>query len=222
MKRISGVAILLFYMLCGVCAAPFEIDAGLAVHDSSLYSCKLEESLRISYDGFAMGANIGGREYINVAASYGCNPSSWCTLRADAHLSHTFDTGGFATLSGEAGLKLGSAPFFISCGLGIQAGLSYSLYANDYLPFSLSPYVVLRTGLEAEYFRIAVFTTGSTFFLKTFQAVPIAGVDIGIGISEGHWILLEAYVRLADYMDGPPLQITDIAARIGYSFRTDI
>lgn len=222
MKRISGVVLLLFYMLAGMTAAPFAIGAGLAVHDSSLYSCKPEESLGISYNGFAMGASLGGREYLNLAAAYQFDPSSWCTLRTDAHLSHTFDTGGFATLSGEADFKLGLDYFFLSCGLGIQAGLSYSLYASGFLPFSLSPYLMFATGIEAEFFKIALFATGSTFYEKTYQAIPIVGLDIEIGISGSHWIILEAYVKLADYMDGPPLQITDMAARIGYSFRTDI
>lgn len=80
--------------------------------------------------------------------------------------------------------------------------------------------MAIRAGARARYFLIEVYTSGSTFFEKTFQAVPMAGLDIAIGINDNNWIKMETYMKLADYMAGPPLQITDLAASVSYCYRT--
>lgn len=223
MKKILGIiSVLLSACMC-IFSSPISIEGGMALHDSSLYDMLAEGSLRVSYGEFEAGANIGSGKYMNIATRYTCGISDYFFMKTDMHWGHTFSVGGFLTLSEEADLKMRLwGPFYLICGLGIQAGTSYSLYAKDFHPFSLSPYVVIKAGARSRYFLIEAYTSGATFFEKTFQAVPMAGLDMAIGINDSNWIKIETYMKLADYMAGPPLQITDLAARVSYCYRTDI
>ena len=223
MKKILGAIFIFSFACMCIFSSPLSVEGGIALHDSSLFDMLAEGSVRLSYGDFEIGANTGSGKYMNIAARYTYNVSDYFFLKTDIHWAHTFSSGGFLTVSEEADLDMKLlGPFYLDFGLGIQAGTSYSLYANGFYPFSLSPYVVIRAGARSRYFSIEAYTSGSTFFEKTFQAVPIAGLDIAIGINSSNWIKIETFFKLADYMAGPPLQITDLAARISYCYRTDL
>lgn len=220
MKKFLGTIFIFSFACMCIFPSPVSVEGGIALHDSSLYDMLAEGSVKISYGSFEIGVNAGSGKYMNIAARYTCDISDYFLLKTDMHLSHTFSSGGFFTVSEEADLNMKLlGPFYLGFGFGIQAGTSYSLYANGFYPFSLSPYLVFKAGARSRYFLIEVYTSGTTFFEKTFQAVPIAGLDIAIGINDKNWIKMETFFKLADYMAGPPLQITDIAARISYCCR---
>lgn len=221
MKKFLGAIFIFSFACMCIFSSPISIEGGIALHDSSLYNMLVESSMKVSYGNLELGANTGSGKYLNTAARYTCHISDYFFLKTDIHWAHTFSSGGFFTLSEEADLDMKLlGPFYLGFGFGIQAGTSYSLYAKSFHPFSLSPYVAIRAGARARYFLIEVYTSGSTFFEKTFQAVPMAGLDIAIGINDNNWIKMETYMKLADYMAGPPLQITDLAARVSYCYRT--
>ena len=102
---------------------------------------------------------------------------------------------------------------------GVQFGLSWSGYAPLSVPISLSPYIYWAIGYDDDVCRVLLYGHSMRRNEHTFQAPPVLGVELGWNINERHAVGGDAFMKLADYMDGPDLMITDIVCRVFYTYR---
>ena len=136
---------------------------------------------------------------------------------------HSISTSGFLadtrsfpieSLSFNIGQDINLSGFAFNYRIGVIAGLNYSLYSDE-LHFSFSPNILLEIGYAIQDFSLLLYATGERFYETTFQSVPIIGLKTEIGFSDQR-ICLDCYVKLADYMEGPTILLSDIAMRVSY------
>lgn len=217
MKRILLLVILLFVSLSGFCV-DWNLSGGLFLHDSAVYGLKPEAAIVADIDDFSVGAMVS--DY-SGALDFSYDHSGENTFRCTAGTSINgyYNEGGLWTIYADFGQDL---RFWDRLSIkyrgGVQFGLSWSHYAPLSAPVSLSPYAYWAIGYDDDVCRAMVYGHSMRVFEHTFQAPPVLGIELGWNIDGRNGIAVDTYMKLADYMEGPDLMITDVACRVFYTY----
>lgn len=191
------------------------VGGGFALRYDSVFKDAYEIDLHAGDESYEVGLLSAFDKYIRLSGRYTFIPNR--TLRMDLFSSyyHAFPlAGGTGSLSFNIGQDINLSGFALNYRVGVIAGLNYSLYSDD-LHFSFSPNILLEIGYAIQDFSLLLYATGERFYETTFQSVPIIGLKTEIGFSDQR-ICLDCYVKLADYMEGPTILLSDIAMRVSY------
>ena len=218
MKRFLSTIILLFISLSAF-SMSWSVTAGEFVHDSAAYGLKAETAVSADIESWRVGAMLS--DY-SGALDMSYNHESSETLRwtAGTSLNGYYREGGLWTIYGDIGQDF---RFWDRMALryraGLQAGLSWSHFSPMSTPFSLSPYCYWAIGYDDDTFKALLYGHSMREFEHTFQAPPVLGLELGWNITDEHSVGIDSYMKLADYMNGPDLMITDMAIRVFYTYR---
>ena len=111
------------------------------------------------------------------------------------------DEGGFMTL----GFSIGQdffiyRPLYMRYRLGGEFSFSYSDYSPRFHPIAFSPAALFALGLSFERVSAEIYLTGSTFFRRSFQALPIFGTRGEWMVDEQNALSFDFNISIADYL----------------------
>ena len=218
MKRILSTIILLFISL-SLFSMSWSVTAGEFIRDNSMYGLKAETAVSADLDSWRVGAMVS--DYSGaIDISYNYRGDGTLRATAGTSLNGYYGNGGLWTVYSDFGQDF---RFWNRMALryraGFQVGLSWSEYAPLSIPFSLSPYIYWAFGYDDDTFKALVYGHSMREFEHTFQTPPVLGLELGWNITDEHSVGIDAYMKLADYMNGPDLMITDMAFRLFYTYR---
>lgn len=197
------------------------IGGGAISNSSSAVAAIVDTSF--SCGGGRIGVRTEGFRTIDVAGRYEFHVNRTFRPSVDLHFNHIGNDGGYILAGGSLGQEIETAsPFYLEYGIGVQASLSYSCFSS-YLPFSLSPALMLRLGLDFETFRIEAYMDWMHFYEKTWQAVPLFGLEAEARISEAFSIGTDFYIKSQDYFPNNAVRlISDIAGEVSLIYRGEL
>ena len=74
---------------------------------------------------------------------------------------------------------------------------------------------IIQGYVNKDGFAFLLYIAEERFFEKSFQSIPIFGTRMAIGFYNQR-IIFDSHIKLADYMEGPTLLISDIVFSLGY------
>ena len=93
---------------------------------------------------------------------------------------------------------------------------SYSDYSPLFRPIAFSPLILLSLGLDFGYIETEIYFTGSTFFYRSFQALPVIGFYFRWNIDDENAIAADVNLSPADYLGR--FDVSSINARVMYIY----
>lgn len=223
MKKILLVVATCIFLASSLYAKTYEIRTGAGVISNSTSSLAATIDASLSVGGGRIGIRTENFRTVDIAGRYTFHVNRTFRPSLDLHFNHIGEDGGFFLAAGSLGQEIRTkSPFYLSYAIGVQAALSYSLYSS-YLPFSLSPAVMLRMGLDFGSFRLEAYMDWMHFYEKTWQAVPLFGLEIGVSILDDFSIAADFYIKSQDYFPNNAVRlISDIAGEISLVYRGEI
>ena len=197
----------------------WNVGYGFNFRNSAIQGSHPEFSVMGGVEDFDFGVLVSPYEgALDLAWNYEGEKSLRST--AGISLNNYWDNGGLWTLYADCGqdFRFWNA-FALRYRVGLQIGLSWSPYSPDLVPFSFSPYAYWAIGYEGDFLHALVYGHGRRQFEHTFQAPPVLGFDLGWDVDEHNTFNFDAFIKLADYIEGPDLVITDLAFRLSYVYR---
>lgn len=214
MKRVCAITLLILLSSPFLFSSPTIGFGGSYRYDSVfIHSYELDAYVRDT--DYAAGILSSFDKALMASGRYTLTPAK--TLKLDFALSayHAFATdGGMANLSVNIGQDLNFSGFAVRYRLGLIGALAYSTRSRE-LHYSFSPNLFLEAGVDKDGFAFLLYIAGERFFEKSFQSIPIFGARMAIGFYNQR-IIFDSHIKLADYMEGPTLLISDIVFSLGY------
>ena len=210
-------------LACPLYANEYNITIGGGVISDSSFAVAAIVDTSLSYEGGRIGVRTENFRTIDVAGKYEFHVNRTFRPSVDVHFNYIGNDGGYILAGGSLGQEIKTAsPFYLKYSIGVQAALSYSCFSS-YLPFSLSPALMLRIGLDFTAFRIETYMDWMHFYEKTWQAVPLFGLEAVARISEDFSIGTDIYIKSQDYFPNNAVRlISDIAGEISLIYRGEI
>lgn len=211
------------FLALGVCssvlAAQWSVEGSAGAHSTSIDGTVPEVSIAGTYDDFYFGLQAGGEEHIAFDAAWDHVGDSPFRASVGTSVSHHWGSGGLWTVYGDCGADLRFWDrLAIKLRGGVQFGLSWA-EGSSFLPWSASPYIYYQLGYDDGTFDISAYGASMRRFEHTFQAPPVLGIQSGWNMDGRNRVSIDGWMKLADYMDGPDLLISDVSVRLTYTYR---
>lgn len=220
-KLLLLMSVLLTASLLWAAEYKFSLSGG-AISNSTDPLC-YEMNSTFESSGYKAGIRTEGFQSIDISFEKEFRINRTLRTYAGAYYNHIGKEGGMALISTSLGQEITtSSPFFMSYDIGVQSGISYSMYSSR-IPFSLSPYLSLYLGLDFDVFKITGYMDWNHFFEKEWQAVPLFGLEMEIHIKNNFSLIMDSYLKAQDYMpNNATALITDLYVGLGLKYVKEV
>ena len=219
-RTIKRSVLLFLFILSVSCVSLFSSSLGIAgsYHKSSLIENGYDFDLFGDIEGLKIGVGTDSFEDISISLEYDLVLKNTFAFEVYTYNEHSFiDKGGFMV----TGLGVGQdfvicGPFYMRYRLGLEFSFSYSDYSPLFKPIAFSPLILLSLSLDFGYIETEIYFTGSTFFYRSFQALPVIGFYFRWNIDDENAIAADVNLSPADYLGR--FDVSSINARVMYIY----
>lgn len=153
-------------------AMPVDISLGTGAKASALAETSATFNVQVKLNNFNLYVEQQGLTSTQLAASFTFENNK--TLRQDLFLvnKYTYTTGFYSVLDYLIGQDFITRYFYFKYRFGVQGGLNYPLGTTN-VQFTISPNLLIDTGLTYKSFTIGVQGSGSYLKEASLQTLPI-------------------------------------------------